>query len=72
MRMFSLLASGGKRSTTLTNRIFKSAKCSLRICDRRKGLHGRDVAGASHHNVGVFTVIARGPVPDADVPWCGE
>ena len=38
----------------------------LQDCDRRKGLHRRDVAGASHHGVGLFTVVAGRPVPDAD------
>src|ERR1700727_3055039 len=35
-------------------------------CDRCEGLHGRDVACTSHHDVWIFTVVARCPVPDAD------
>ncbi len=38
----------------------------LQDCNRRKGLHGRDVARTGHHGVGLFTVVAGRPVPDAD------
>jgi hypothetical protein len=38
----------------------------LQDSDHRKEFHGRDVAGPSHHNVGLCTVVAGRKVPDAD------
>src|SRR5579862_8019546 len=35
-------------------------------CHRSEGLHGRDIAGASHYDIGLFTVVVGRPVPNAD------
>src|SRR5580698_5532585 len=45
---------------------FQIGEALLQDCDRREGLHSRDVTGTSHHGVGLFTIVARRPVPDAD------
>ena len=50
----------------MTKRIFKSGKSLFQNRNRGDRLHGRDVAGARHHHVGLGAVVGGGPVPDAD------
>ena len=65
MRMFGLRHEAEKIHN-IDESYLQIGEVLLQDCDRRKGLHGRDVAGTSHHGVGLLTVVAGRPVPDAD------
>src|SRR3981189_212270 len=41
-------------------------KALLQNRDRRQRLHGCNIAGASHYNVGVLAIVSGCPVPNTD------
>ena len=62
----SVLGCSLKRSTTLMKRIFRSGNSSRSNDRRGERLLCRDIAGRSHDQVRLATLVVTGPVPNAD------